>query len=65
MPKKKETRGGARAGAGRKSPFAEKTRLVHLRLPTSAIELIDGEAQEHGLTRAVVVAKRFGVNPKA
>lgn len=36
--KKKETRGGQRKGAGRKSPFKEKTKGVKFMCPVSKVD---------------------------
>ncbi len=37
MKKKKQTRGGAREGSGRKSPFKEKTKGVKFMTPESKV----------------------------
>lgn len=38
MEEKKETRGGQREGAGRKSPFKEKTKGVKFMCPESKVD---------------------------
>lgn len=62
MPPRKERRGGSRPGAGRKSPFAGlgPTKSIWLQLPEAIVKRIDAEAKDRGVSRAVVVADRFG-----
>ena len=55
-PKPKLDHGGPRKGAGRKARYGEKTRVLQVRIPESAMDRIDELAAEQSLDRAGVIA---------
>ena len=62
---KKATRGGKRAGAGRKAKYGEPTASIALQLPLSLVMELDAEAESesertgHKVSRSEVAVRRM------
>lgn len=58
---KKQQRGGARAGAGRKPLDPQGTTLVCAAIPTDIVKRLDVYAEKHDWTRAEAVREAVGL----